>query len=203
MSTGQRVFVLVLAAVAMAVTGWRFLAWRTAADEFEVARNFHTEVTTKTARLSALRAQPAVSGFGARPDQDVIQLANGVLSSAGLPAGRLRTVQPEPDRVIADDRDGRRAATVRLAVEPLTVQELGALLASWRSSQQVWSVARIDLIAMSRGENGASGAGSAGRSSGQYRASITVTATYIDEVTPAPVAPSTTSPSSPLLGAAN
>ena len=56
MSTGQRVFVLVLAAVAMAVTGWRFLAWRAAADEFEVARNFHSEVTTKTARLSALRA---------------------------------------------------------------------------------------------------------------------------------------------------
>lgn len=200
MSTGQRVFVLVLAAVAMAVTGWRFLAWRAAADEFEVARNFHTEVTTKTARLSALRAQPAVSGFGARPDQDVIQLANGVLSTAGLPAGRLRTVAPEHDRAIADDRDGRRAATVRLVVEPLTVQELGALLASWRSSQQVWSVARIDLIAMSRGESGASGAG---RSSGQYRASITVTATYIDEAAPptSPVPPSSTSSSSPLLGA--
>lgn len=193
MSATQRVFILVLAAAAIVVVGWRVVAWRAAADEFERARGFHAEVTSKAARLAALRAQPAVSGFGARPDQDVIQLVNGVLDRAGLPAGRLRSVQPEPDRAVIDDRDGRRAATVRLALEPVTVQELGSLLAAWRSGQQVWSVARIDLSAMA--------GGGAGRVSGQYRVSITVTATYVDEAAPLPAAPSGAVVSSPLVGA--
>jgi hypothetical protein len=195
MSAAQRVFILVLAACAVAVVGWRCVAWRAAAAEFERARGFHAEVTSKAARLAALRAQPAVSGFGTRPDQDVIQLVNGVLDRAGLPAGRLRSVQPEPDRAVVDDRDGRRAATVRLALEPVTVQELGSLLAAWRNGQQVWSVARIDLSAMT------GGGGGAGRASGQYRASIIVTATYVDEAAPLPAAPSGAAVSSPLVGA--
>lgn len=194
MNAVQRAFILLLAAGAIALVGWRALSWRSAASDFEEARAFHGEVTSKAARITALRAQAPVSGFGARPDQDVIKLANDVLNTAGLPVGHLRTVVPEPDRALADDRDGRRAATVRLGVEPVTVQELGALLAAWRSSQQVWSVARIDLAAITSAANPGGG-----RPSGQYRATIVVTATYIDEATPSP-SPTPTSPS-PLLGA--
>jgi hypothetical protein len=180
MSRTQRALVLLVAAAAFALIGWRAIAWRTAAGEYERARAFHTDVTGKAARLAALRSQPPVSGFGARPGDDVIQLANHVLEAAGLPAARLRGVQPDADRVLPDDRDGRRAATVRLAVEPVTVQELGALLSAWRSSQQVWSVARIELNAMGRGP------------AGQYRASLIVSATYVDD---------SSSSTAPLLGA--
>jgi hypothetical protein len=197
MSPLQRTFVAVLAVVSLVVVAWRVAVWRAAATELAGARAFHTEVTGKAARVARLRAQPPVSGFGARPGDDVMQLAGRVFGSAGLPTGRLRSVQADPDRALADDRDGRRAATVRLAVEPVTIQELGALLAAWRASQQVWSIARIDLSAMTR-------ATGAGHAAGQYRASIVVTATYIDETTSPPPqpSPSPTSSPSPLLGAA-
>src|SRR5688572_27953285 len=136
MSAALQLLVLGLDATSRVVVGWRCVAWRGAAAEYERVQGLPAELTSKAARLAALRAQPAVSGFGARPDQDVIQLVNGVLDLAGLPAGRLRCVQSEPDRAVVDDSDGRRAATFRLALKPVTVQELGSLLAAWRNGQQ-------------------------------------------------------------------
>lgn len=202
MNTTQRTAVILLALLTAALIGWRVVAWRTAVAGYHDAASFSSSVTEKAARVRTLRAQPAVSGFGVRPADDVIPLANRVLDAAAIPAARLRSLQPEADRAIADDRDGRRAAAVRLAIEPLTIPELGAFLAAWRSSQQVWSVSRIDLGAMSQGvgQNNA-------KASGNYRATITVTATYLDDQTPsstpsthsAPSTPSSPSPS-PLLG---
>lgn len=201
MNTVQRSMIVLLAAVAAGVVGWRIVVWRGAAVEHARAAAERTALSEKSTRIAALRAQPAVNGFGAKPAEDVMPLANRVLEAAHLPAARLRTVQPEADRTISDDRDGRRASTVRLSLEPLTVQELGAFLSAWRSSQQVWSVSRIDLSAMTVG--GAAG----GAIAGNYRASITVSATYIDELPAAvpaalPAAGSAGSSSNgfPLLG---
>lgn len=193
MNTTQRTAVILLAFFTAALIGWRVVAWRTAVAGYHDAASFSSSVTEKAARVRTLRAQPAVSGFGVRPADDVIPLANRVLDAAAIPAARLRSLQPEADRAIADDRDGRRAATVRLSLEPLTIPELGSFLASWRSSQQVWSVSRIDLNAMSQGQPNA-------KASGNYRATITVSATYLDDPAPAPVRSSPPLSSSPLLG---
>jgi hypothetical protein len=193
----HRTLIALLALAATLLVGWRTLAWRRAAAEFASAASFRTAVSEKTARIGTLRAQPAVSGFGARPADDVIPLANRVLDTAAIPLPRLRSVQPEADRAIPDDKDGRRAATVRLAIEPLTIPELGGFLTAWRSTQQVWSVSRIDLSAMSQGQPGA-------KASGNYRATITVTATYLDDQapppTPSPLSAHSALTPSPLLG---
>ena len=175
MNRSHRLLLVLLAAVAVAVVGWRLLLLRAVAGERQQARAARTEVVLKTDRLLALRDQPPVSGYGSKPGDDVIQLTGRVMESATIPAARLRSVQPQSDSAVQNDRDGRRLATVRLSLEPLTVQELGAFLSAWRSSQQVWSVARIELSAM---------VGGGARVQGQYRASITVSATYIDDAPP-------------------
>ncbi len=175
MNRSHRLLLVLLAAVAVAVVGWRLLLLRAVAGEREQARAAHTEVVLKVERLLALRDQPPVSGYGSKPGDDVIQLTGRVMESATIPAARLRSVQPQSDSAMQNDRDGRRLATVRLSLEPLTVQELGAFLSAWRSSQQVWTVARIELSAM---------VGGGARVQGQYRASITVSASYIDDAPP-------------------
>jgi hypothetical protein len=187
-SRSQRWLVVLLAVAASAVIAARVVAWRTAAAEFNRAAATRASVEEKAARIATLRLQPAVNGFGARPGDDVMSLTTRVLDAAHVPAARLRSVQPEADRTLADDRDGRRAATVRLSLEPLTVPELGAFLAAWRSSQQVWSVSRIDL--------NAAPAAAGGGGAGNYRASIIVSATYLDDLSP------TTTPSGPSNPAA-
>ncbi|HZW07340.1 MAG TPA: hypothetical protein VFF65_09465 [Phycisphaerales bacterium] len=171
MNAAQKWLVVLLAAAAAGVVAWRGLVWRAAAAEFDSAYADHGAVREKAARAAALRAQPPVSGYGSRPADDVIQLANRVLEAANLPVARLRGVQSEGDRAAGDDRDGRRIAAVRLSLEPLTVQELGAFLAAWRGGQQVWSVARIEMNAPTSGN----------RAAGQYRATVTVSASYIDD----------------------
>ncbi|HYD00520.1 MAG TPA: hypothetical protein VEB22_04780 [Phycisphaerales bacterium] len=173
MNPVHRFLLALLTAAAVGVVAWRVVAWRSAAAEFDSAYTDHSDVNEKAARAAALRALPPVSGYGSRPTDDVIQLSNRVLEAANLPVARLRGVQPEGDRAASatDDRDGRRIAAVRLSLEPLTVQELGAFLAAWRSRQQVWSVARVELNAPASG----------GRAAGQYRATITVSASYIDD----------------------
>ncbi|MFT3684281.1 MAG: hypothetical protein QM783_05035 [Phycisphaerales bacterium] len=182
MSRVQRELILMLLITATVAVGARVLAWRSAAAAFDVAAAGRATVAEKAARIASLRSLPAVNGFGTRPGEDVMSLATRVLDSAHVPAARLRSVQPEADRVVVDDRDGRRAATVRLSLEPLTVPELGAFLAAWRSSQQVWSVSRIDMNAVPPG---------GGAAAGSYRASITVSATYLDDPAPSSSTPST------------
>ena len=75
----------------------------------------------------------------------------------------------------------------RISLEPLTVPELGAFLGAWRSRQQIWSIARIELNALTPTRDG-----NAARGQGQYKASITVSASYIDD---APEAAKSASPS--------
>ena len=196
MSRLQRAVILVLAAAAALIVGTRVVAWRSAATAFDRATADRASVAEKAARIASLRSQPAVNGFGARPGDDVMSLATRVLDAAHVPAARLRSVQPDADRTVADDRDGRRAATVRLSLEPLTAPELGAFLAAWRSAQQVWSVARIDMNAIPP---------SGSTPAGNYRATVTVSATYLDDPAPASrsATPATATPSSanaPLVG---
>ena len=201
MNTSHKAMLALLAAAAVALIGWRAFAWHDAASDFDDAYAQHAAVAAKAGRVTALRALPPVTGYGSRPTDDVIQLTSRVLETANLPAARLRGVQPEADRAVTDDRgggggDNRRLAAARLGLEPLTVQELGAFLSSWRSSQQVWSIARVDLNALPL--SGPS------RTAGQYRASITVTASYIDDPAPTvPAAPAPTAakptPSGPLV----
>lgn len=185
MSRQYRAPLILLGLASATVIGWRCAAWHDAVAAFDRAYREQTEVEEKAARAAVLRAMPPVSGYGSRPGDDVIQLANRTLEAATLPASRLRGVQPEMDRAIADDREGRRIATARLALEPLTVQELGAFLSAWRNGQHVWSVARIELSALTRDGNTL-------RTQGQYRVSVTVSASYVDDppqATPGPAAP--------------
>lgn len=178
MNRSQRVLLVLLGLVISVTIGWRSLAWRAAAADFDRAFSEHADVAAKSARAAALRALAPVSGFGSRPTEDVIQLANRVLEAATLPPARLRSVQSEMDRAIQDDREGRRLTMARLSLEPLTVPELGAFLSAWRNRQQVWSVTRIELSALTPTRDGP-----VARGQGQYRASITVSASYIDNAT--------------------
>lgn len=167
----------VAALVCAGVVAWRSAAWGAAAAERRGAQRALAQVRAKVQRLAALHAMPPVAGFGARPSDDLLQLAGGTLGAAGLPGSRLRGVQPEPDRTIEADPDGRRVAAARLTLEPVTPAELGRFMAALRAAQRVWSVDRVELVA----QGGAAAPG--------YRATLSLVAPYVREDHLVPRAP--------------
>jgi hypothetical protein len=91
---------------------------------------------------SDLKTQREVVSAAKRPTQDVIAQANAVLRDAGIPTERLKGLEPESDVALA----GRyRTQTIRLALERVTLREVGSFLAEWRGAKTVWTPRSIEL----------------------------------------------------------
>ena len=101
------------------------------------------ERTTADLReLADLQGQREVVAAAKRPTQDVIAQVNAVLRDAGLPATRLKNLEPEADVPLA----GRyRTQTIRLSLEKLALRDVGAFLAAWRAAGTVWAPRAIEL----------------------------------------------------------
>jgi len=118
------------------------------------------QVKADAARVLALRSRSQTVAAGEQPQQDVFRRVNESLAAAGLSHVRVQSINPGGDQSL----DGaRRVQTVRIVLEPLTLDELGALLDRWRRDQALWTVTGVDL-------NGKGGA---------YRATLTASAVYV------------------------
>lgn len=118
------------------------------------------QVKSDAERVLALRARVQTVAVGEQPQQDVFRRVNECLVEAGLAHVRVQSVNPGGDQSL----DGtRRVQTVRVVLEPLTLNELGALLERWRRDQALWTVTGVDLAA----------------TSGAYRATLTASAVYV------------------------
>ncbi|MFG0243489.1 MAG: hypothetical protein ACF8R9_11955 [Phycisphaerales bacterium JB054] len=117
-------------------------------------------VKADAARVLALRSRSQTVAAGEQPQQDVFRRVNETLAAAGLSHVRVQSVNPGGDQSL----DGaRRVQTVRIVLEPLTLDELGSLLDRWRRDQAPWTVTGVDLAA-----KGAA-----------YRATLTASAVYV------------------------
>jgi len=151
------VLTLAAALLAVAAGAGHLAAARTRAQGAEAHL---AQVKADAQHVLALRSRVQTVAAGEQPRQDVFRRANETLAACGLSGVRVQSVNPGGDQSL----DGtRRVQTVRIVLEPLTLDELGTLLDRWRSDQAPWTVTGVDLAA-----KGAA-----------YRATLTASAVYV------------------------
>ena len=156
MSLRPSLVVLVLAAVAVlaVVVG----AQRLAAAEavFDATLLALDEAEADAHRVTALRAAQQVVAENRRPDQDVIRRVNEALAQAGIDQGRFAGLRPSSDTALAgQDGPQYRRQNVQVSLSGLTVPEIGAFLAAWAESGELWTPTDIDLThARTAGDEG-------------------------------------------------
>lgn len=124
-----------------------------------------SQVKADAARVLALRSRAQTVAAGEQPQQDVFRRVNDTLATAGLSHVRAQSVNPGGDQALdAGGAAPRRVQTVRVVLEPVTLDEVGAFLDRWRRDQALWTVTGIDLTT-SR--------------TGAYRATLTASAVYV------------------------
>jgi hypothetical protein len=128
-----------------------------------------------------------------RPQQDVIAQVNTVLAEVGIPSRSLRSLSPEADSQIVSGKDTTNAKlnrqSLRLVLENLTVPEIGAFLLKWRSSQQIWTVTRIELAhSGGRGQDG---------NEDHYDGTLVISALYVEDLPATNAAGDSPSPNQP------
>jgi hypothetical protein len=128
----------------------------------------------------------------------VIAQVNAVLAEVGIPSRSLRSLSPESNTQIASPTGGGawggggggsgtervklKRQSLRMVLENLSVQEIGAFLIKWRSAQQVWTTTRIELTH----------AGGRDANDDRYDATLLISALYVEDM---PATESETSPS--------
>ncbi len=162
---------LVMASGAFAgVCALRASSARTAAFDASV----RLAATTRDAEeLVRLRAGSQAVSLGPRPSEDAFAEIRRVLTVAGVPSSRLRSVQPAGERAL---RSGslevqHREQSVRLTLEPVSLAEVGAFLTNWREASPQWAPSTIELASRSRSNE----------AEGRYTATITLSALYAEQ----------------------
>lgn len=179
-STATLTLAIALAASLLlgAVGGHRL---RAAAGRARAAEAQLAQVRADAGRVLTLRTRAQTVAAGEQPRQDVFRRVNWVLATAGLDRVRAQSVSPGGDQALDGDASGgpaRRVQTVRIVLEPISLDELGAFLARWRNDQALWTVTGVDLAAANARDGG-------------YRAALTAAAVYV------PASPATAPPNSP------
>jgi hypothetical protein len=91
-----------------------------------------------------------------------------VARDAGIPTERLNGLEPESDVALA----GRyRTQTIRLALEKVTLREVGSFLAAWRGAKTVWTPRSIELTQVVEKDG----------SSGGLDTRVVIAATYLSD----------------------
>lgn len=100
-------------------------------------------LTRDAQEIADLRARPERLAQVERPTQDTLARLTAALAEAGLPSVRLRDLTRDSDGMPAPA--GARRQSLRFTLEPVTIPQLGSFLEQWRSSQQLWTMSRIEL----------------------------------------------------------
>jgi len=187
---------LAASSLAVAISERRLVQAR---GDFAAAQIALQQAAGDAQEIMDLRAARQTVESHQRPTQDVIAQVNSVLADVGIPSRALRSLAPESEGsavASAPTAQGGRLLqqSLRLVLEDLTPEQVGAWLAQWRIAQPIWTPTRIEL-AHSR----IAGAGEAvNRDGNRYDATILLTALYLaDEPPPPPQPPRPASSSLP------
>lgn len=162
--------VLVSVGVAMVVVSLSRVRLADAEAAAEAAEASFGQVKAEAERVLELRARAQTVAADVMPQQDVFHRLTASLAELGLPHVRVQSVSPAGDQALEASVGGmsRRIQTVRVVLEPITVDELGSFIQYWRREQALWIMTAIDLAVAGRGEP-----------TGSYRATITAAALYL------------------------
>ncbi len=137
-----RLMVMAVTAVAVFTVTLRARALGDAVEAVEVEARATHQTTKDLRELAMLKTQRAVVAEAKRPTNDVIAQVNAVLRDAGIPTGRLKSLDPEADVPLG----GRyRSQTIRLALDRLALGEVASFLSAWRGAETVWTPRSIEL----------------------------------------------------------
>jgi len=174
----RALLVLVLVA-SVALVAWGALRLRAARYAGGSAASRLLAMRQVAQEIVDLRARAERVSIGARPEQDTTARVLQAMTDAGVPRAAFKSLAPEADTPItraADSGPPYHRQSFRLTMEPVDARQLGAFLAAWRSSQQVWTVERVELthVAAGRGQQ---------QDQDRYSARLTIAATYVADDT--------------------
>ncbi|MFG0260601.1 MAG: hypothetical protein ACF8LK_09650, partial [Phycisphaerales bacterium JB041] len=129
-------------------------------------------VRSRAQRVLELRSRVQTVALGAQPQADAFHRVSETLSACGLTSTRIESVTPSGDRTLPGDdaSAARRVQTLRVAMSPVLLDELGSFLDRWRREHGLWTVTGIDLTPISN----------RAAPQGAFRATLTAAAVYVD-----------------------
>jgi len=145
--------ILVVTLATTVVSGTRLAR---AAGDASAARQSLNDAEHLVDRIEALERMHPWRRDTTTPPADLTPRLLAALDDAGVPHDRLRSVRHASDRAVSSgDERGQfrvRQRTVSIAMEPLSVSEIGSVLASWKRLEPSWTVSLIDLKQLPSGE---------------------------------------------------
>lgn len=134
-------FAILAVCVSIAFLIWGGWSAAIARSERDAAADVLAATEVQASELVRLASLPASAAIRT-PQSDGSMLVSSALLQSGLNANLLRDVIAEAD-VPAGAGYVRRG--FRVTLDPLEPVQLGKFLHSWKKSQPLWTVARIDL----------------------------------------------------------
>jgi hypothetical protein len=131
--------------VALLVSGKRLV---NASSKLATAQAALVNTENDVERVLQLRTAKQTIAEHRRPDQDVIARVNSALAEAGIPLERFGGLRPESDTAVPGSTHGQaiyRRQSVRVALNDLTLAQIGRFLSQWYASQPLWVPTKIDL----------------------------------------------------------
>lgn len=118
----------------------------------EAAIDRLAQVCGELDELRGLQNEQQKALIGARPSSDVLHVISDILDKARVDASCLRRVDPGAPMPVESASDGPeyRRESVRVQLEPLTLPQLGAVLAAWARTGTPWNVAEVELTAVTQ-----------------------------------------------------
>lgn len=134
-------FVILAVCVSIAFLVWGGWSAAIARSERDEAADVLAATNLQAGELVRLVSLPASAAIGT-PQSDGSMLVSSALQQSGLNANLLRDVIAEGD-VPAGAGYVRRG--FRVTLDPVEPVQLGRFVHTWKKSQPLWTVARIDL----------------------------------------------------------
>lgn len=148
-----------------------------ARSKLQTTQESLAQTTSDSQRIVELRAKQQTIAEQKKPDQDIIARINAVLAECGIPTGRFEGLRPESDAALPTTGQSPalyRRQSVRVALNELTVPQIGEFLSRWSASQPMWVATRIELTHVRGNDN----------DEGRYNLNVLLSATYVGHEVP-------------------
>jgi hypothetical protein len=143
-----KLLVWLLAACSIATLAWAGHRYWLARADANLAMLQLQRVTADVNDIAALRTAAPPESRRPRPTSGLGAKIGDVIAKAGLPQSCLQSLSPETESPVGNA--GLRRQLAKLTLEGLTLPELGAWLAEWRTAQPQWTVASIEITPASQ-----------------------------------------------------
>lgn len=125
--------------------------------QLDTSRTNLDSMERTVAEVTRLRALPVAAALEKRPEPGIVGHLTTSLAAAGLPSSLMTSFNPGSDApyVLPHSSSNASASSTpaglyrkqeaRLTLEPISLQELGRFLKSWKEQHPEWSCAAIEV----------------------------------------------------------